>query len=181
VQQHRAELLLAQTLVELPRFADPAAAVAAGYRSIGDSMTGDEHYINWEAINDEHVLDPAHPESLVYDVRRGAPRLEAAMFILPDGFTLDNVPDVGGPLIQWHVHDDLCFTTGEAPQVAGVTSVGGPCSPGLERFAPRPMIHVWVAKNPCGPFAALEGVGAGQTKDGTRACDHAHGSTGSTF
>jgi hypothetical protein len=43
------------------------------------------------------------------------------------------------------------------------------------------MIHVWIADNPCGPFSALEGVGAGTTKSGKRDCDHAHGSTGSTF
>ena len=108
--------------------------------------------------------------------------LEAAMFIMPTGFTLENVPPVGGKLIQWHIHDNLCFTTGDRPQVAGVTSSNGPCGPGLQRFTPSPMIHVWIAKNPCGPFSALEGVGAGQVKAGeTRACDHAHGSTGSTF
>ena len=40
------------------------------------------------------------------------------------------------------------------------------------------MIHVWIQKHPCGPFAALEGVGAGQVKPGeTAACDHAHGAT----
>ena len=38
------------------------------------------------------------------------------------------------------------------------------------------MIHVWIRKNPCGPFAALEDVGAGQVAPGqTKACDHAHG------
>ena len=32
------------------------------------------------------------------------------------------------------------------------------------------MIHVWITQNPCGPFAALEGVGAGQVLPGqTRA------------
>jgi hypothetical protein len=40
-----------------------------------------------------------------------------------------------------------------------------------------PMIHVWIVPNPCGPFAALEGIGGGQIKAGqTRLCDHVHGS-----
>ena len=39
------------------------------------------------------------------------------------------------------------------------------------------MIHVWITPHKCGPFAALEGVGAGQINDGeARLCDHAHGS-----
>ena len=182
VQQKQAELLLAQTLAELPQFADPATAEARGYHSIGDSLTGDEHFINWSAINDGHVLDPNFPESLVYDTRSGQRVLEAAMFILPNGFTLENVPQIGGSLIQWHIHDDLCFTQGPAPQVAGFHLSGQPCGLGLQAFPATPMIHVWITKNPCGPFAALEGIGAGQVKAGeVRACDHVHGSTNSTF
>ena len=38
------------------------------------------------------------------------------------------------------------------------------------------MIHVWITPHRCGPFAALEGVGAGQIVEGEeRLCDHAHG------
>ena len=38
------------------------------------------------------------------------------------------------------------------------------------------MIHVWIVPHQCGPFAALEGVGAGQILDGEeRWCDTAHG------
>jgi hypothetical protein len=182
VQQKQAELLLAQTLADLPQFADPAVAEARGYHSIGDALTGDEHFMNWAAINDNHVLDPNFPESLVYDTRSGTRVLEAAMFILPAGYTLDNVPQIGGSLIQWHIHDDLCFTVGPTPQVAGFHQPGQPCGLGLQAFTPSPMIHVWITKNPCGPFAALEGIGAGQVKAGeVRACDHVHGSTNSTF
>ena len=178
VQQKQAELLLAQTLAVLPKYSDPATAQAEGYRSIGDGFTGFEHYIDWSKINDDVILDPNEPESLVYETSSGPPTLVAAMYVLPDTFTLDSVPDIGGSLIQWHIHDDLCFTTGYEPVVAGITSVGGECGAGLQKFQPSPMIHVWIQENACGPFAALEGVGAGQTKDGARACDHGHGSSG---
>ncbi len=44
------------------------------------------------------------------------------------------------------------------------------------KLTPVPMIHVWIVPNGCGPFAALDGVGAGQIKPGEeRLCDHAHG------
>jgi hypothetical protein len=38
------------------------------------------------------------------------------------------------------------------------------------------MVHVWIVGNPCGPFAALEGVGGGQVAPGEPVnCDDAHG------
>jgi hypothetical protein len=41
------------------------------------------------------------------------------------------------------------------------------------------MIHVWITPHKCGPFAALEGVGAGQVVPGEEhLCDHAHGTGG---
>ncbi len=44
-QQLRATKLVDDTLASLPRFADPADAIAAGYSSIGDAGTGSEHFI----------------------------------------------------------------------------------------------------------------------------------------
>lgn len=178
-QQARAENLLAITLVRLPQFADTAVAEAAGYRSIGDAATGDEHFTNWTYLDDGRILDPDHPESLVYRVDGAGQRtLEAAMFMLPPGTTLDDVPDVGGALTQWHIHDNLCFTDDPVdPHVASVIAVGEDCPPPLVKFEPVPMIHVWILSNRCGPFAALDGIGAGQIREGEeRLCDHAHGS-----
>jgi hypothetical protein len=179
-QQARAENLVAITLIRLPQWADSAKAEAAGYKSIGDGLTGDEHLINWSYINDDHVLDPDHPESLVYNVRSGHRVLESAMFMLPPGSSLDKVPDIGGALTQWHIHNNLCFTSDPvSPHVAGLTDGSGNCHAPTVKLEPVPMIHVWITKNPCGPFAALEGVGAGQVLPGQVAsCDHVHGSTG---
>jgi hypothetical protein len=178
-QQARAENMLAENLLRLPQWADTADAEAAGYRSIGDGLTGDEHFIKWDTIDDEHTFDPDYPESLVYQVDRatGKRTLEAAMYMLPTGTTLEDVPDIGGPMTQFHIHDNLCFSNEESPRVAGVTQSGGECPPGTQRLTPVPMMHVWILPNPCGPFAALEGVGAGQVKEGEeRSCDHVHGS-----
>jgi hypothetical protein len=98
------------------------------------------------------------------------------MYMLPRGETLETVPELGGKLTQWHIHDDLCFSQGEAPKVRGVTGVGQGCPAGLTKLDPVPMIHVWIVPHRCGPFAALEGVGGGQIQEGEeRLCDHAHG------
>jgi hypothetical protein len=177
-EQARAENLLADTVLRLPQWADSKYAEANGFHSIGDGLTGDEHLINSAFLDDGHVLDPDHPEALVYNTRSGGRVLEAAMFMLPPGSTLNDVPDIGGVLTQWHIHDNLCFTNDPAaPRVAGLTDANGGCRAPLVKLEPVPMMHVWILPNPCGPFAALEGVGAGQLKPGeTRACDAAHGS-----
>jgi hypothetical protein len=169
----RADHLLDTTIADLPQWNTPDKAQAAGYRSIGDSVTGDEHYVNWSYVDDGHILDPKRPESLVYEYRGGKQRVVAAMYMLPWGSSFANVPDVGGGLTQWHVHNDLCLT--DDPQqkfVVGFASLGQPCRPGTSKAGNTPMLHVWIVPNQCGPFSALDGVGAGQIAPGqTRLCD----------
>jgi hypothetical protein len=175
-QQARAENLIAITLIRLPQFSDYRVAETDGFRSIGDGFTGDEHFVNTRYFDDGRVLDPDHPESLVYDTRSGKRVLESAMFMLAPGDSWADIPDVGGPLTQWHIHNNLCFTT--TGRVAGLTNANGGCDAPLVKGPETPMIHVWIRKHPCGPFAALEGVGAGQVAPGqATACDHAHGAT----
>jgi len=177
VEQHRAETLLRQTIVDLKKFQTPAEAMAAGYRSIGDSLTGDEHYVKWAAVDDGHILDPTRPESLVYEYRDGKQQVAAAMYMLPFGSRFTDAPDVGGALTQWHVHENLCLTDNPTQKtLAGFVEINGKCQPGTSKAGAMPMLHVWVVPNPCGPFAALEGIGAGQVPAGqTRLCDTAHG------
>jgi hypothetical protein len=178
-EQTRAEHLLRATLTALPKYDEPATAVAAGYHSIGDALTGDEHYVKWSYVNDGKILDPQKPESLVYETRNGKESLVAAMYMLPFGSHFTDIPDVGGALTQWHVHRDLCLTDDpEQKVVAGLTSLDGACRPGTTKAGDTPMLHVWIVPNPCGPFAALEGIGAGQVPAGqTRNCDTTHAET----
>ena len=139
--------------------------------------------INWSYANDDVVLDSKKPEALVYKIRPGqAPLLEAAMYLLRPTDRFANIPPLfQSPLTQFHVHTNLCFvqrnTTDGVPQftVAGLTDGNGNCRPGQIKFPPVPMIHAWIVANPCGPFSALEGVGAGQTENGEPAnCDTLH-------
>lgn len=178
-QQARAENLIAVTLARLPQFADVTTLEAKGYHSINDAMTGHEHYINWALVNDGRELDPDYPEALVFEMVDGKKTLVSAMFMAEGEVELDEVPDVGGALTQWHIHDNLCYTASDPPRVAGLTIGDGICPQGLRTLGkPRPMIHVWIRAHKCGPFAALDGVGAGQVKEGeTTLCDTAHGHT----
>jgi hypothetical protein len=172
-QQAFAENLVAATIRDLPQWADVATAEAAGFRSIGDAATGHEHFINWEWIDDEVWLDPDAPESLVYARGPNGRELVAAMFMLPSDVSLDDVPDFGGELMQWHIHADLCFTAGEEPTVVGVKPVGGTCRAPSVDGTEAPMVHVWITPNECGPFAPLGGIGGGQVKPGeTVVCSH---------
>jgi hypothetical protein len=174
-QQAQAENILAATLYKLPQFADPEVAKSRGWFSIGDGVTGDEHFVNVSTFDDGKILDPDAPESLVYEVINGKKTLVAAMYMLWPGATMADVPDVGGSLMQWHIHDNLCFSP-ETGRVAGLRAPGAPCTGGLVKGGESPMIHVWIQPHPCGPFAALEGIAGGTIAAGeTRLCDHVHG------
>jgi hypothetical protein len=177
-QQARAENLIAVTLLRLPKYADYRVAERDGFVSIGDAVTGDEHFVKQAYFDDGRILDPDYPESLVYKPNPdGTKTLAAAMYMMPPDTKWADIPDVGGPLTQWHIHDNLCFTPDS--KVAGLTNPDGSCDPPLVKVVNSPMIHVWIQKHPCGPFAALEGIGGGTIKEGeTRLCDHAHGAKG---
>ena len=89
-QQARAENLIAITLVRLPKYADYHVAERGRLRSIGDAVTGDEHFVNSRYFDDGHILDPDYPESLVYKPQPdGTKTLAAAMYMLPPGTKLD--------------------------------------------------------------------------------------------
>lgn len=165
-QQARAEQLVASTLRELPQFADVTKVGALGFTSIGDAATGFEHYINFAYMLDDAFLDPAKPESIVYKVDGDKRTLVAAMFMAP-GMSLADPKLVGwgGPLMQWHVHGDLCWSldANRQPVVVGAKDADGTCpANSINAFGDIPMIHVWITANECGPFAALEGRSAGQ-------------------
>jgi hypothetical protein len=183
-QQAKAEALVRESVLKLPKWTKYDDAISDGFKSIGDGLTGEEHVIKYEWIEDDVILDPTQPESLVYKVERAddgtvTKTLEAAMFLLPSKYTLDNPPEVGGKLMQYHIHNNLCFTQEDAPKVRGITNNEGKCSGDLVKGNENSMIHVWIRANKCGPFSALEGFGAGQIKEGEEVnCDAAHGHHG---
>jgi hypothetical protein len=74
----------------------PAALQRAGYFTIGDAATGTNHFVNRPYHYDQYNLDPNHIEA--FAVRGG--RVVAAMYILSNGSTSKNVPDLAGNWTQ---------------------------------------------------------------------------------
>ncbi len=149
-----ADLILSTKQATL-QYADVKVAEANGYRSIGDGFTGVEHFINRDYMADTAVLDPEKPESLVYRVNPDKTReFVTVMYILPNGSTMDDVPDIAGNLTLWHDHDNLCFDPATS-RLSGIF-VNGACKPSGVHVQTAPMLHVWVTPNSCGPFAGTD-------------------------
>lgn len=92
----------------------------------------------------------------------------------------DDADPVDPAEVQWHIHNDLCFG-GEpgAWTLSAHASPPAPCPAGSTRRTMNPTMHVRITPHECGPFASLEGLGAGRIAPGEqRACDLAHGSHG---
>ena len=163
-QAARATALIQSAQRDLPRYAKVSDAEKNGYVSIGDGVTGFEHYMKYSLLNDGRVLDTTAPESLVYEVKGTVKTLVSAMFIANPGTLLTDTTLVNyaGGLMQWHVHSNLCWiTVNGVPKVVGVTNAAGACSLGTLQPTGAPMVHVWISSHVCGPFAALEGNAAG--------------------
>jgi len=163
-QAARATTLIQSAQRDLPKYAKTSAATADGYLSIGDGLTGFEHFIKYSLLTDGRVLDTTAPESLVYEVKGGVKTLVSAMFIANPGtpITDTTLVNYAGGLMQWHVHSNLCWLTiNGVPKVVGVTNSAGICLIGTLQTGGAPMVHVWITPHVCGPFAALEGNGAG--------------------
>ena len=126
-QQAAAENLVALNVVRLPQWADYKVAEAAGYHSIGDGLTGFEHYIKWDSINDDVALDPDHPESLVYST--AARRFEEAgqCDVLPSrhGGAERRAQHRRRADAMAHPQQPLLHQRPVAPQVRGITNAGG--------------------------------------------------------
>lgn len=164
-QGQRALALISNAQRNLPAFASYQTALAAGYVSIGDEGSGFEHLIKYSLLNDGRFLDTTAPESLVYKVSGGTKTLVSAMFIASTGMASNDITltSYAGGLIQWHTHNNLCWrNVNGVPKVAGVIDAAGNCPAGSTlQTNGAPMVHVWITPHACGPFAALEGQGAG--------------------
>ncbi len=108
-------------------------------------------------------LDARRIESIVARVNAdGTKQVVSAMYILEFGKGMSDTPEIAGDLTTWHDHQNLCW---EGNRLGG-RLVDGVCQPGGELRPTPPMLHVWMVPHPCGPFAGIEGHGAG--------CGHTH-------
>lgn len=166
-QEGRARRLVQDTQRDLMRWSDHRVAQDEGWVSIGDQRTGYEHFVNPATLLDGKFLDTKAPESIVYKVYGDTRILVSAMYMANLGVGIDDakLTDYAGRLMQWHVHDNLCWKLGNdmRPAITGITDGNDKCPSGSRRANVRiPMVHVWVVPHPCGPFAAVEGLAEGQ-------------------
>ena len=154
VERAAAEQLVLTTRSALARYADPKVAATDGYRVAG--LAGiDFHASNPAYEKDGRVLDPAHPETLVYAVAPdGRPVLLGAMFQMPN--IRQPGPTIGGSLTVWHAHEQVCFSL-TPPGLTGLLSPLGACPIGSIDVPLTPeMIHIWIVPGAPQPFGDLD-------------------------
>lgn len=136
-QRAAADRLIQDTKTGTARLANVETAKAEGYMRFGDgAIAGTWHYINWKYQADPQVLNPEHPESIVYwQATPTSPLLLiGVMYVTPRAG--DVGPEIGGCLTQWHIH-------------------GEPFAP---EGVPTPeMLHTWFVPLPGGPFVTDPG------------------------
>jgi hypothetical protein len=142
------------TSQSVARYADPLAALAAGYVAASPTDYPVTYYVNptIEAANEaaRQTLDPSRVDGLVYaKTPAGTEVLVAAMYILPSSLTKAPMPF--GALVQWHQRTDVCGPIGSSSsfQFTGVA----PCASGtLQRSTPF-ITLVWQVPVAGGPLA----------------------------
>jgi hypothetical protein len=136
-QQVAANQLVAETQATLVKYANLSTATAAGYTPATNPNGHLVHYANWQIAKTDG-FDPSNPAFLMYANTVNGPKLMGAMYLGPAPCTPG--PDIGGPLTQWHAHDDLCLAGG---RVVGKTSASGTCAAGVHNTNTYFMLHVW--------------------------------------
>ncbi len=150
-QAAAAAALYADTKAAIRPYADWRKAWAAGYRPGGPGGMPSTHWMNQRYVDAGYVLDPQHPQGLVYANTRSGPVLIGAMFQMKGLGRFG--PDPGGPLTAWHQHENICFTP-FGFEFSLMTPLAT-CPIGAIDISAPPMLHVWIVDNPDGgQFAA---------------------------
>jgi hypothetical protein len=106
--------------------------------------------MNQRNVDAGYVMDPNHPQGLVYANSKHGPVLLGAMFQMNHIGQFG--PDPGGPLTAWHQHENICFTP-IGFEFSFMTPFAT-CPIGAIDISASPMLHVWIVDNPRGgPFA----------------------------
>lgn len=171
-ERTRAERLVREAVAAAPRWTDRRRAADEGFLPADLGAEGVEQVIRWEALTDEHVADPEHPEGLVYEIGPGDRRtLVALVLLLAPGTLVADAPDLGGALAPWRPEDHVCVSgTGDQRRVAGLAAADGSCPAGDEPVGAMLRQQVWVVPHRCGPFAGLDDVDARLERASATAC-----------
>jgi hypothetical protein len=153
-QRAAAEALWKASMANAERWRDPEAAAAAGFRFRNDAGAGPGgkvrflHVPNpaWRA--DGRILDPAHPETLIYWNGPGDRlTLVGVMYTAARG---SPGPAVGGPITRWHDHES-CRDPATRAKLG--RPVDGACPDGQVYRRSGEMMHVWFTDDLATAFA----------------------------
>lgn len=151
-QKAAAEQLYAETLTAIAPYRDWRTAWAAGYRPGGSQSMPSTHWMNQQYVKRGYVMDPQHPQGLVYANTQHGPVLLGAMFEMQHLGQFG--PDPGGPLTAWHEHQNVCLAPlGLEFSLMTPYSV---CPVGAIDVSAPPMLHVWIVDNPKGGTFAVD-------------------------
>jgi hypothetical protein len=148
-QWDAANALYRETKLAIAPYVDWRKAWAAGYRPGGPDNMPSTHWMNQRYVDAGYVMDPQHPQGLVYANSTHGPVLLGAMFQMKRIGQFG--PDPGGPVTAWHQHENICFAPlGFEFSLLTPTAT---CPLGAINISAPPMLHVWIVNNPAGPFA----------------------------
>jgi hypothetical protein len=148
-QRAAARQLYEETLVAIQPYEDWHRAWAAGYRPGGSQSLPSTHWMNQDFVKSGYVLDPRHPQGLVYANTPHGPVLLGAMFQMRNIGQFG--PDPGGPLTAWHEHENICVTPFGFE--FSLMTPYATCPLGAIDITVPAMLHVWIVDNPTGQFA----------------------------
>jgi len=151
-QQAAATDLYEETAAAIEPYRDSRTAWAAGYRPNGSTTLPSTHWVNDAYTKAGYVMDPHHPQGLVYANSHHGPVLLGAMFEMK-GIGVFG-PDPGGPLTAWHQHQNICFTP--LGLEFSLMTPFSTCPLGAIDFSAPAMLHVWIVPNPQGGRFAVD-------------------------
>jgi hypothetical protein len=153
-ERARAEALWKASVANAAQWRDPAAAAAAGFRFRDKDEAGPGRPVRFLHVpnpawrDDGRVLDPAHPETLVYWNGPGDQlTLVGVMYTAPRGA---HGPTVGGPITRWHQHES-CRDPATGAKLG--LAVDGACPQGQVYRRSVEMMHVWFTDDLATAFA----------------------------
>jgi hypothetical protein len=140
-QRAAAQSLLDRSIAATRQYADADAAKAAGYRvDLAAAKPGVRflHAGNRAYRDDGRLVDPTHPESLIYwRGPQGKLTLVGVLYVVPQGTA---TPDVAGPITRWHTHQ-ACLDPNSRRKLG--TAQDGHCPAGQQLRESGQMMHVW--------------------------------------
>ena len=151
-QQDAATSLYEKTVDAIAPYRDWRVAWAAGYRPSGSTSMPSTHWFNAAYDKAGYVMDPRHPQGLVYANTHHGPVLLGAMFQMQHAGQFG--PDPGGPLTAWHQHENICFSP--LGLEFSLMTPYATCPVGAFDLTAPPMLHVWIVDNPQGGRFAVD-------------------------